>query len=78
MELTEEQIKQNNHISTSEIEQDIYITQNEIDQYEKELEILEHNRLENKTNIYMLEGKISSRIEFIKKLQSILNYRNNG
>jgi len=75
MALSEEQIKKNEHIPTNEIEQDIAETQREIDQYEKELEALIGNRQGNKLAIYMREGKISQRKEFISNLQSILDYR---
>ena len=75
MALTEEQIKQNEHIPTNEIEQDIAETQREIDQYEKELDALIGDRQGNKLAIYMREGKISQRKEFVGNLQSILDYR---
>ena len=75
MALSEEQIKKNEHIPTNEIEQDIAETQREIDQYEKELEALIGDRQGNKLAIYMREGKISQRKEFISNLQSILDYR---
>lgn len=75
MALTEEQIKQNEHIPTNEIEQDIAETQREIDQYEKELDALIGDRQGNKLAIYMREGKISQRKEFVSNLQSILDYR---
>lgn len=75
MALTEKQIKQNEHIPTNEIEQDIAETQKEIDQYEKELDALIGDRQGNKLAIYMREGKISQRKEFVNNLQSILDYR---
>lgn len=75
MALSEEQIKKNEHIPTNEIEQDIAETQREIDQYQKELDALVSDRFGNKLAIYMREGKISQRKEFISNLQSILDYR---
>jgi predicted DNA-binding protein YlxM (UPF0122 family) len=75
MKLTEEQIKQNNNIPTSEIEDDIYETQYEIDQYESELKPLRNNPVENKLSIYMKEGNILKRKDFIDELNQILEYR---
>ena len=76
MKLTEKQCKQNEHISTNEIEQDINDTQIEINQFKQELNILTKNPQENRLPIYMREGKIVQRKEFIEKLTSILEYRN--
>ena len=73
MALSEEQIKQNEHIPTNEIEQDIAETQREVDQYQKELDALVGDRVGNKLSIYMRVGKISQRKEFISNLQSILD-----
>lgn len=75
MALTEEQCKQNDNILTHEIEQDINITQREVNQYQKELDALSGNIQNNRLAIYIREGKISKRKEFIDNLQSILDYR---
>jgi len=75
MALTDEQCKQNDNIPTHEIEQDINETQREIDQYQKEIDALMGDRQGNKLPIYMREGKISQRKEFISNLISILEYR---
>lgn len=73
--LTKKQILDKSHISDDEIKQDIKDTQDEIDIYRKELEILMKNPVENKADIYMREGRISSRQHFINQLKEILEYR---
>ena len=75
MALTEEQIKANSNIPTAEIEEDIKITQKEIDRYESELKSLRNNPIENKLEIYMREGKILKRKDFNDNLKQILEYR---
>ena len=75
MALTDEKCKQNDNIPTSVIEFDIAETQREIDQYQKELDALIGDRQGNKLAIYMREGKISQRTEFVSDLNSILEYR---
>ena len=75
MALTDEKCKQNDNILTSDIELDIAETQREIDQYQKELNALIGDRQSNKLAIYMREGKISQREEFVSNLNSILKYR---
>ena len=75
MALTDEKCKQNDNILTSDIELDIAETQREIDQYQKELNALIRDRQGNKLAIYMREGKISQREEFVSNLNSILKYR---
>jgi len=75
MALTDEKCKQNDNILTSEVEMDIAETQREIDQYQKELDALIGDRQGNKLAIYMREGKISKRKEFVSNLNSILEYR---
>lgn len=64
-----------NHISDLEIIQDINDTQIEINNYSDELKILKENPVENKLDIYLREGKISSRIDFINKLKKIQSFR---
>ena len=75
MALTDEKCKQNENIPTSDIEMDIAETQREIDQYQKELDALIGDRQGNKLAIYMREGKIYKRTEFVSNLNSILEYR---
>ena len=76
--LTEEQIKANSNIPTAEIEEDIRITQKEIDGYETELKSLRNNPIENRLDIYMREGKILKRKDFNYNLKQILEYRNHA
>ena len=73
--LTEDQIKSTEHIPTSEIRQDIAATKREIDQYQKELDAFMGDRQNNKMAIYITEGKILNRKDFINKLQLVLDYR---
>lgn len=75
--LTEEAISKIN-VSTLTIIQDIADTQREIVSYESELTPLRNNTVENKLAIYLREGKILKRKDFIGKLEQILTYRNNG
>jgi hypothetical protein len=75
MALTDEKCKQNDNIPTSDIEFDIAETQREIEQFQKELDALIGDRQGNKLAIYMREGKISQRTEFVSNLNSILKYR---
>ena len=73
--MTNAQVKQNDNIPTSEIEQDIKDTREEIDNYRDEKNILMKNPAENRVRIYFLGGKISRRQIFIDKLQQILDCR---
>lgn len=75
MILTEEQIIANQHISDSEIKKDISDTQQEIDNYTAELKVLRKNPIENKLQIYLKEGNVNKRYDFINHLQQILDYR---
>ena len=74
--LTIEQIKSNDAVSTQEIESDIADTEIEIKDFQDEKEVLMRNPPENKVRIYLLEGKILQRENFIDKLNQILEYRN--
>jgi len=73
--MTNEMLDKNRHIPTAEVNQDILDTQKEIDDYSDEKDILMRNPLENKVRIYFLEGKISQRQDFIKKLETLLKER---
>ena len=73
--ITDEQIKANHGISNETILQDIVDTEREIKDKSDELEILVRNRHEHKVRIYMLEGGISSRQDFVRDLKAILEYR---
>jgi len=74
--LTKEQILKSQHISNSEVEQDLRDTEKEIKDYQDELNVLMRNQIENKVRIYFLEGKIFQRRIFCQKLNEILEYRN--
>ena len=76
--MTVEQIKANSDISTAEVRQDIIDTQNEIDGFLAELAPLMFNPHRNRVAIYMREGWILKRESFIKKLETILEYRDKG
>lgn len=73
--LSESQLKSNDDIPTNDIEQDIADTKIEIDDYQDEKQILMRNPQGNKVRIYMLEGNIRQRQDFINKLSQILDYR---
>ena len=73
--LSEEQIKANSHIPTNEIKQDLADTQKEIADFQDEKNVLMRNPRENRTRIYLLEGRIIQRQEFVAKLNQILDYR---
>jgi len=62
-------------IPTQEIKQDIADTQSEIDDYASEIEILSKRPMENRTRIYLLQGRISQRKSFIDKLNQLLKER---
>jgi hypothetical protein len=62
-------------VPTEEILQDIEITQREINNYRDEVSVLSRNHMENRTRIYLNEGKIAKREEFIKNLREIIAYR---
>ncbi len=78
MKLTKEQIEQNDRIPDSELLVDIDDTEREIKDFQDEKDILMRNPPENKVRIYMLEGEILKREEFIEKLNQILKYRTKG
>lgn len=68
-------IEKNKDIPTSEVKQDILDTQNEIKNYTEERDILMRNPQDNRTRIYMLDGRILKRESFIEKLQMLLKAR---
>jgi hypothetical protein len=67
--------EKNINIPNAQIETDILDTQREIDIYQKEKDVLMNNPRENRTRIYLLEGRISQRQRFIEKLNAIIEYR---
>ncbi len=64
-----------NHIPTEEIEQDLKDTELEIEDFQTEIDALSVNRERNRLELYIREGKIIQRRDFISKLNSILAYR---
>jgi hypothetical protein len=72
--MTKEQIERCT-LPTDEIQSDIEITEREIKDYQDELSILRRNPQNNRVRIYMAEGNISRREEFIKDLKQILEHR---
>jgi peptidoglycan hydrolase CwlO-like protein len=73
--LSDEKCEQNANIATSVIEEDIRDTQEEIDSFREEVEVLYKNPQRNKMNIFVAEADISTREKFISKLNDILAYR---
>ena len=65
----------NRYIPTEEIFNDIAETQSEIDDFNDIKTVMMKRPQDNRTKIYLLEGKISKRVGFINKLNQILNYR---
>ena len=64
-----------NHIPTEEIERDIKDTELEIEEFQTEIDALSVNRERNRVELYIREGKIIQRRDFVSKLKSILEYR---
>ena len=85
MELTVEQMQKLDNIPTDEIVQDIKDTEREIrvlqvlqllvKDYEDEYDILKRNPPQNKLRLYIIEGRIIKRKEFIAKLNKIISFR---
>ena len=63
------------HIPTSELERDIAITKKEIKNYEDMNKIYMRNPPENKTSIYLNEGRIAQRKDLIERIQEIIDFR---
>ena len=62
-------------ISTEEIKQDVQNTKDEIHQYQEEISVLSNNRIKNKVDIYIRQGRIFERENFISKLEELLKHR---
>ena len=75
--LTKEQLEKNKNIPLQEIKSDIKEHQNEIDDYNLQLNILKKKPTENRLDIYLLEGQILQREEFINMLEQIYRYNDN-
>lgn len=63
------------HIPSDEIRADITDTWKEIDDYRDEKDVLMRNPIDNKVRIYLLEGRILQREEFVKHISAILRFR---
>jgi len=75
MKTPQEAVEANKHIPTEEIINDIKITRSEMEAYENELDVLRMNPVENRLQIYLREGKVSARKEFIANCELLLQYR---
>ena len=75
MKTPEETVEANKVISTEEVINDLRITRSEVETYQAELDVLRKNPVENRLQIYLREGKILKRIEFIENLERLLEYR---
>lgn len=63
------------HITTTEVEDDLNLTIQEAEQYQAELDVLEKNPVENRTDIYFKQGHLLNRNDLIVHLQNLLEYR---
>ncbi len=68
-------LERNKNISDEQLLQDIIDTRQEIQDYQDEKEVLMRNPVENKTKIYLLEGRISPRQNFLEKIEALLELR---
>ena len=69
------EIEKMKDIPDAVIQKDIDDTQGEINQYHKEIKVLNEKPLKNITEIYLRLGRILTAEEFIKKLKQILEHR---
>ena len=76
-EMTTEEMSKLDHILDGTIRDDIQDTLTEIEEYETEIQVLKLNPQRNRMDIYMKEGKILERKDFIETLENILLYRIN-
>ena len=73
--MDEKLILQNSDIPTSQIVEDIEITEKELKDFQDEYDVLYRNPQQNKVRLYMLSGHIHQHQEFIDMLKEILEYR---
>ncbi len=64
------------HIPIEEMLEDLRITNEEIEQFEAENNILKRDYTRNKVAIYMNEGRIIQRRSFVKKLEELIKQTN--
>ena len=76
MKFTEEQCEKLSDIPADEVLKDIEDTQKEVDNLRVELNSFLLNPVINRLNIYVTEGKIRERVEFIENLNLLLKHRN--
>ena len=62
----------NSHIPLEEMLEDLRITQKEIKEYEDENEVLFKNYQRNRTQIYLNDGRILQRKNFVTQLEKII------
>lgn len=60
------------HIPLEEMLKDLKDTNDEIEQYQSQINTLKQNHLENRTQIYLLQGRILHREEFVSQLKDII------
>ncbi len=62
----------NSHIPLEEMLEDLRITKKEIKEYEDENEVLFKNYHRNRTQIYLNDGRILQRKNFVTQLEKII------
>ncbi len=62
----------NSHIPLEEMLEDLRITKKEIKEYEDENEVLFKNYQRNRTQIYLNDGRILQRKNFVNQLEKII------
>jgi hypothetical protein len=62
----------NSHIPLEEMLEDLRITKKEIKEYEDENEVLFKNYQRNRTQIYLNDGRILQRKNFVTQLEKII------
>jgi hypothetical protein len=74
-EITAENYKGLDHVPTEDVKWDIEIIDKENKDYRDEKDILMRNPQQNRTRIYMLEGKISANDQQKEQLLKLLKFR---
>ena len=63
------------YIPTEEVKEDLRLTEQEAKDLQDQLDILNKNPIDNKMEIYLKQGKLAKRKEFITLLKDILKER---
>ena len=63
------------YIPTEEVKEDLRLTEQEAKDLQDQLDILNKNPIDNKMEIYLKQGKLAKRKEFITLLKDILKLR---